>query len=209
VADTLSCLDIEEDLDPIVHHEELFGLSKEEIPYALPSHAYPLKFSLISKHQQNDKNLSTLLQNPFYSLKAFSGGKKTYKLICWKNKIVISLSLQEHITQWYHTYLCHPGETRTEKTISQHFTWTYLRTTVKNICQTCPTCQKTKKIKKYGLIPEKEAEAIPWEKLCVDLIGPYKITNKNNNQELTLWCLTMIDPATGWVEIKKTKIRMH
>jgi len=39
----------------------------------------------------------------------------------------------------------------------------------------------------------------------VDLIEPYKITNKNNNQELTLWCLTMIDPATGWVEIKEIK----
>jgi len=39
----------------------------------------------------------------------------------------------------------------------------------------------------------------------VDLIGPYKIINKNNNQELTLWCLTMIDPATGWVEIKEIK----
>jgi len=30
-----------------------------------------------------------------------------------------------------------------------------------------------------------------------------QITNKNNNQELTLWYLTMIDPVTGWVEIKE------
>jgi len=157
VADTHSHLDIEEDLDPIVQYEELFVLSKEEIPYALPTHAYPLEFSHISKHQQHDKHLSTLLQNPSYSLKDFSGGKTTYKLICLNDKIVIPLSLQEHITQWYHTYLCHPGETRTEKTISQHFTWTNLRTTVKNICQTCPTCQKTKKsIEKYGLISEKK-----------------------------------------------------
>jgi len=45
VADTLSHLDIDEDLDQIVQHEELFGLSKEELPYALPKHAYPFKFS--------------------------------------------------------------------------------------------------------------------------------------------------------------------
>jgi len=139
-------------------------------------------------------------------LKDFSGGDKHYELICFNNKIVIPTPLQEHITQWYHTYLCHPGETRTEKTISQHFTWTNLRNTVKNICQHCPTCQKTKKsIKKYGLLPEKLAEANPWEKLCVDLIGPYKIKNTNNNEDLILWCLTMIDPATSWVEIKEIK----
>jgi len=39
------------------------------------------------------------------------------------------------------------------------------------------------------------------------LIGPYKIKNKSNNKELTLWCLTMIDHATGWIEIEKLTIR--
>ena len=40
----------------------------------------------------------------------------------------------------------------------------------------CSVCQKQKKQhKKYGLLPEKEAEYKPWEQLCVDLIGPYKI----------------------------------
>jgi len=45
--------------------------------------------------------------------------------------VIPSSSLQEHITQWYHTYLCHPRETRTEKTISQHFTWTNLKAMIK------------------------------------------------------------------------------
>ena len=68
----------------------------------------------------------------------------------------------------------------------------------------CPTCQQLKlKTKKYGHLPEKEAECIPWEKLCVDLIGPYSIPNKSKPKEFrTLWCITMIDPVTGWVEIK-------
>jgi len=42
-------------------------------------------------------------------------------------------------------------------------------------------------------------------KLCVDLIGPYHIKNKANNQTLRLWCVTMIDPATGWFEMKEFK----
>ena len=54
---------------------------------------------------------------------------------------------------------------------------------------------------KLGHMPAKQAEASPWEVLCVDLIGPYKISVKNSRKPLQLWCLTMIDPATGWLEI--------
>jgi hypothetical protein len=69
----------------------------------------------------------------------------------------------------------------------------------------CPTCQKSKKgTIKYGKLPVKDAEVDPWDVLCVDLIGPYKITRKHlpkGKRELVLHCLTMIDPATGWFEI--------
>ena len=36
------------------------------------------------------------------------------------------------------------------------------------------------------------------------MIGPYTIRNKRTNNELTLHCVTMIDPVTGWFEIKPT-----
>jgi hypothetical protein len=55
---------------------------------------------------------------------------------------------------------------------------------------------------KYENLPSKEAEAEPWEKLCVDLIGPYTIKHKGE-ETLLLWCLTIIDPARGWLEIKE------
>jgi hypothetical protein len=55
---------------------------------------------------------------------------------------------------------------------------------------------------KYGHLPSKEAEAEPWERLCVDLIGPYTIKHKGA-EPLQLWCLTMIDPVKGWLEIKE------
>ena len=50
----------------------------------------------------------------------------------------------------------------------------------------------------------KEAEVEPWDKLCVDLIGPYTIKRKGK-ASLNLWCVTMIDPATGWFEVKQIK----
>ena len=60
---------------------------------------------------------------------------------------------------------------------------------------------KEKKInQKYGKLPPKQAETNPWYKLYVELIGPYTIPQKVKNP-LELWCLTRIDPATGWFEM--------
>ena len=53
----------------------------------------------------------------------------------------------------------------------------------------------------YGKLPAKEAEAIPWDRLSVDLVGPYKITREGRDDPLILKSLTSIDPETGWFEI--------
>ena len=58
--------------------------------------------------------------------------------------------------------------------------------------------------KKYGHLPAKEAQANPWDVLCVDLIGPYTIKCGKHKKNLKpLWCITMIDPATGWFEMRE------
>ena len=65
----------------------------------------------------------------------------------------------------------------------------------------CDTCQRTKRsIVKYGKLPAKLAEETPWNKLCVYLIGPYKIRSKRK-EPLILKSITMIDPVTGWFEV--------
>ena len=97
--------------------------------------------------------------------------------------------------------LCHPVETQTEHTLRQHFDCKGLCTTVHDMCKKCPTCQRAKTTnQKYGKLPPKQAETNPWYTLCVDLIGPYMIPRKGR-KPLKLWCLTMIDPATGWFEM--------
>jgi hypothetical protein len=69
--------------------------------------------------------------------------------------------------------------------------------------QICPLCQRNKRRQKtYGFLQPKLAEATPWDKLCVNLIGPYKIRRKGN-KELVCRCVTTIDPATGWFEIQQ------
>jgi hypothetical protein len=92
---------------------------------------------------------------------------------------------------------------RTEETIRQHLYWPDMQKDVRQYIKTCDTCQlNKKKNKKYGHLPAKEAETVPWEKLCVDLIGPYTIERKNQ-EPLVLKAVTMIDPATGWFEVQE------
>ena len=143
----------------------------------IPEEFYPLQYKQIQKQQQKDEELiQKLKENPKYSLKVFRGGGKERTLIVKDNKIVLPKTLQQRAVQWYHQQLCHPGMTRTEATISQHFTFKGLKKVVADTCSKCPTCQKCKRTHvKYGHLPEKDAEADPWEKLCVDLIGLYTI----------------------------------
>lgn len=205
VADALSRLRLTE--HKVLHHDahflsELFATDLGE----LPTEAFPLHYKALCYHQQQDKKLLHALDgNPAFHLKTFHGGGKKRTLICYKDKIVVPDSQQKRVVNWYHHQLCHPGINRTEETIKQHFWWQSLRDDVQSICSRCNVCQVTKKsTKHYGHLPEKEAEAQPWDKLCVDLVGPYIIKRKAK-QPLTLWCLTMIDPATGWFEMCEIK----
>jgi hypothetical protein len=96
-----------------------------------------------------------------------------------------------------------PGATRTEATICQHFDWKGLRTMVIAACRKCQLCQKAKLTnQKQGKLPAKQAEENPWDTLCVDLTGPCKLERKGK-KDLKLWCLTVINPATGWFEMEK------
>ena len=140
-------------------------------PDDLPEDALPVTYKTIFKHQQQDKLLLKEATTSNYEIKSFHGAGNIRKLITKQDKIVIPSTLQKRLVEWYHNQLCHPGETRTELTISQHFTWKNMRKTVHDICSKCHSCQVTKRhYKKYGKLPAKLAEAIPWETLCVDLI---------------------------------------
>ena len=93
-----------------------------------------------------------------------------------------------------------------ELTIGQHYTWKGLRRTVQRVCKACTTCKEAKHgAKKYGIVPPKKADVLPWHTVCIDLIGPYKIGKKD--KQVSLHCMTMIDPATGWFEIAEVPSR--
>ena len=128
------------------------------------------------------------------------------------HKIVIPKLLEKQVVEWYHNALCHLGETCTELSIAQHIYWKILRKTVHDICSKDRAYQFLKGNKKqYRKIPPMEAETKPWDVICVDLIGQYQFTPKGkgkkyqtttkNGKNVHLQTVTMIDPASGWIEI--------
>ena len=175
----------------------------------LPENVYPLRYHHISLAQNKEKDLMGAVKsnNHNYTLESFPGGGKKCLLLCKNKKIVILKSLQRRIIEWYHTMICHPGENRTELTIRQHFWWKGLQQDVYDVCKTCANFHRNKCYsKKYGHLPPKEAEAQTWDQVTVDLIGPYTI-KCDNQPDLQLQALTLIDPATGWLEIQEVSTK--
>ena len=72
---------------------------------------------------------------------------------------------------------------RTEAMIHQHLYWTDIRDAVWKEVSNCDTSQRTKLSNdKYGKLPANLAEEIPWNKLCVDIIGPFVIRHKGKKK---------------------------
>ena len=53
--------------------------------------------------------------------------------------------------------------------------------------------------------PPTTVYTIPWECLCVDLIGPYTLKGKDNSQ-IDFMALTMINPASSWFKIAELPV---
>ena len=205
VADALSRLNAENSPDitsnkPEKLEEAMTYLTSTEIE----DYDFPLTGKLIYEKQRKDKFLREALRG---SQRTQYGHKtvEKYKLRTYKDKVYIPATLQYRVVEWYHEYLCHPGEVRTEETIRRTMTWPSLRTDVRKYCKNCRKCQLCKRTRnKYGELPvKKDIDVTPWKRVDVDLIGPYTVKTKTGKHELR--AITMIDPATRWFEIKAIK----
>ena len=106
----------------------------------------PVTYNQICESQKHDSHLKKLLRldNCCLTQNTFHRGGKPYQLWTFKNKIYIPQEMQHKVVHWYHNRLLHPGHTRTEATIGQHFWWPKMRDQIRKHAKICPTCQKTK-----------------------------------------------------------------
>ena len=161
---------------------------------------FPLMPTLIHQHQKDDKEIKAALKkNPA----AYDTSKiEDVELITFRKRIYLPKALRARVVAWYHEYLSHPGQTRMERTLAQTLYWPKMAQDVHNHVRTCKKCQMYKGPRKeYGHLPAKQWDKlVPWQRVDIDMIGPMKIKTPSGNKELR--ALTMIDPATGWFEVK-------
>jgi hypothetical protein len=77
-------------------------------------------------------------------------------LIAYHDHIYIPHALQEHIVEWYHSMLGHPGEKCTVATITQHLIWPKIHEQVATHVSKCKACQLYKGTKEKGGTPTSE-----------------------------------------------------
>ena len=191
VADALSRLpkqgDIVDDVEAILP----FASKDEGI--------FPIQLQLIQNSQGKDRSLRKRLKdNPNHYKRQEI---ENVQVITYKDRIFVPKELRNQTLNWYHHYLCHPGRDRMYKTMAATLYWDNMETDVSRFTKTCSTCQRFKKSKKkYGKLPPKEVTMTPWETVCIDLVGPYTVTDRLGNDRI-LTAMTFVDPATGWFEI--------
>ncbi len=84
--------------------------------------------------------------------------------------------------------------------------WKGMRTTIQSLTESCKSCQINKRRwQKYWHLPPKTVYTVPWECLCVDLIGPYTLKGKDNLQ-IDFMALTMINHISSWFKIAELPV---
>jgi len=199
-ADLLSCLPSTNNA-PLVPAEIV---TLEEI-FLLHHQPTPIDFAYLRSRQQLDATLlGAAGDHP--STKSFG----TINLIVDKNnKIMVPQDLQIPMIKFYHDHLIHPGMTRLEKSLRQHFVWTKLTQQVQDYVKTCKTCMEAKiPPGNRGIIPPKhlqDQDFLPWHTVCVNVITPYQVkimckpllpNQQPSYKTFKFQAMLMIDPAT-------------
>jgi hypothetical protein len=168
---------------------------------------YPLTTVEITAAQQADASLKHLFKrNALINQRLEIKLIENMTCVCKESWLVIPKPLQVCAVKEYHHYLQHPGYTRLKEMMNAAMYWKGMRTTIRSLTKSCQSCQVNKRrSQKYGHLPAKTVYTIPWERLCVNLIGPYTLKGKDGMQ-IDFMALTMINPASSWFNIAELPV---
>ena len=108
----------------------------------------------------------------------------------------------EDTVKWFHQILGDPRKTCLRETINAR----YYNHKIRRFCDNykCDDCVKHKLAGRgYGLLPEREVTAMPFQDLATDLIRPWVVPVGNKVLEFN--ALTCIDMCTNLVELVRIK----
>jgi hypothetical protein len=153
-------------------------LNLPETPHPDPN---PLNYAHIRELQQQDEQLLALQVKCPDNYVNLQLDDNVDDIICYEKdptqpnwKIALPESMVVDTIKWFHQVIGHPGEKRLHETLNQHYHPSKLCFHIDTL--KCKDVQKHKLAGRgYGLLPEKEVRIAPWQKVSIDLIGPWKV----------------------------------
>jgi hypothetical protein len=164
-----------------------------------------LNYAHIPELQQQDKQLLALqVKYPdiFVNLQL---DDNVDDIICYKKdstqpnwKIALPKSTVVDTVKWFHQVMRHPGEKGLCEMLNQCYHHPKLCYHIDKL--KCKDCQNYKLVGcGYGLLPKQEVRIAPWEKVAIDLIGPWKVNV--NGQHVEFNAFTYIHMALNLVQL--------
>ena len=115
-------------------------------------------------------------------------------------QIVVPKSLRQSVLHTAHDNIMagHCGVRRTQQRVLLRFHWPQVGKDVREYCRTCDVCQKTIAKGRVHPVPlgKMPVVDVPFKRIAVDLIGPFKPTSKGGYR----YVLTVVDVATRFPE---------
>ena len=113
------------------------------------------------------------------------------KIVIYLNEIKIPMKQEiPGILKEFHSDLSsgHPGYLRMYNRVRQHYKWTNMRDDIRNFVKDCVSCQRNKRFIKKPKAPMELTTTSnkSFEKLFIDIVGPYPITEQGNRFLLTV-----------------------
>jgi hypothetical protein len=127
-----------------------------------------------------------------------------------EDKIVLPKALQTKAVKYYPKTLCHPGETRTEITMAQHYTWKGMQNTVEAVCKyVLPSVpiEHTQAKSAWSSATKRSRGGTMGDTMYRSHWTLLIAGRTKKEPDMTLHCLTMIDPVTEWFELAEIPAR--
>lgn len=115
------------------------------------------------------------------------------------------LALREHLMEFHHGTLRHPGIVQMTQNSWINFAWSRLKEDCIEFMKQCDICQRFEKNQKHcgHLLVADPRISMTQDQVAVDSIGPWTIEAKNKTVKLT--ALTALNLSTRWIQT----IRVH
>lgn len=94
--------------------------------------------------------------------------------------LIVPSGMRSELIESYHDCQYHPGIENTMATLGKHYTWYGMRDQVTSYVRSCEFCQRTKPNRRPQRPPmaQTDTPAEPFEKLSIDLTGPFPKTKE-------------------------------